>query len=209
MHYIYRYIFLKLKVEAWVLKYLGLRSKTSHKCSCSIASIIFLNETNGGVDHEQADDTDKVLPVRGLAVTVGECNGHDSCSFHNPWKGIPHEPKKLEHFAFLQVKLKMLSLIKNYWFYIINFLVIINKLNWTFFSSSLLGPNICSLSFPSSVDKPSFVHFSCSNTSSTGMRSCKLYQKNKSERCWFCSCVRVWQWSNWDQQNRIRWSILK
>lgn len=28
-------------------------------------------------------------------------NGHDGCSFHNPWKWIPHEPQELEYFTLL------------------------------------------------------------------------------------------------------------
>ncbi len=45
-------------------------------------------------------------------------------------------------------------------------------MNIAFFSSSLFWPKIRSLFWPSSVDKPSFVHSNCSNTSWTGMRSC-------------------------------------
>jgi len=41
----------------------------------------------------------------------------------------------------------------------------------SFFSSSLFGPKICSLFWPSSSVKPSLVHFSCSKTSSIGIRS--------------------------------------
>jgi len=43
----------------------------------------------------------------------------------------------------------------------------------TFFSSSLLGPKISRRCAPSLEDSPSRVHFSCSNTSSMGMFSCK------------------------------------
>lgn len=43
--------------------------------------------------------------------------------------------------------------------------------SFTVFSSSLFGPKIWSLFSPSSVVRPCFEHFSCSNTSSTGIRS--------------------------------------
>lgn len=44
-------------------------------------------------------------------------------------------------------------------------------MNIASFSSSLFGPKIMSLFCPSSVDKPSFEHCNCSNTSCTGMCS--------------------------------------
>jgi len=48
----------------------------------------------------------------------------------------------------------------------------------SFFSSSLLGPKILSLSSPSVVLNPSFVHFSFSNTSSIGIFSCTNTKTN-------------------------------
>uniref|UniRef100_A0A2P2JF49 Plasma membrane ATPase 4-like n=1 Tax=Rhizophora mucronata TaxID=61149 RepID=A0A2P2JF49_RHIMU len=44
----------------------------------------------------------------------------------------------------------------------------------SFFSSSLFGPKTWSLLAPSSEVRPALVHFSCSNTSSKGIRSVRF-----------------------------------
>lgn len=39
-----------------------------HESSSCVASIIFFDETDSGVDEKQGDDANKVLPVRGLPL---------------------------------------------------------------------------------------------------------------------------------------------
>lgn len=34
--------------------------------------------------------------------SISQSNGHDSCSFHNPWKRVPHKPQELQNLILLQ-----------------------------------------------------------------------------------------------------------
>lgn len=80
---------------------LGFGSEAGHEGGGGVAGVVLFDETDGGVDYEQADDADEVLPVGGLALAVGEDDCHQSSSFHNPRQRVPHETKKLEEFPFL------------------------------------------------------------------------------------------------------------
>lgn len=46
------------------LSYLSFGGQTCHKSSSCISCIVFLNETNSGVDDQQHNNTKKVLPIR-------------------------------------------------------------------------------------------------------------------------------------------------
>uniref|UniRef100_A0A0A9FQW0 Mha2 n=1 Tax=Arundo donax TaxID=35708 RepID=A0A0A9FQW0_ARUDO len=82
-------------------QHLGLRGKVGHERGGGVASVVLLDEGDGGVDDQEHDDTDEVLPVRGLAIAVGECDGHDGGHLHDPGQRVPHEPKELEKLALL------------------------------------------------------------------------------------------------------------
>ena len=81
--------------------HLGLGGKVGHERSCGVTSVVLLNEGDGGVDNQKHDDTDEVLPVRRLATSVGQGNGHDGSHLHDPGQGVPHEPEELENLALL------------------------------------------------------------------------------------------------------------
>lgn len=50
---------------------LGLGCEGVHEGLDGISGVVFFVETDGGVDEEEEDDTDKVLPIGGHALTVG------------------------------------------------------------------------------------------------------------------------------------------
>lgn len=52
-----------MQLDQITLNHLRFWSKTSHEGSSSISSIVFLNETNGGVDYKKSNDTNKILPI--------------------------------------------------------------------------------------------------------------------------------------------------
>lgn len=58
----------KEKLKTKKLPYLCFWCKTSHERSCSITGIVFLYKTNGGVDDKKGNNTDEVLPIRGLVL---------------------------------------------------------------------------------------------------------------------------------------------
>lgn len=73
----------------------SLGSERVHKGLDSVTGATLLVETNGGVDEEQEDDTDEILPVRCAASTVGEGDGDESGGFHDPGERVPHEGEEL------------------------------------------------------------------------------------------------------------------
>ncbi len=67
-----------------------------HESLDGVTSVALLDETNGGVDEEEENDTDEVLPIGSLALTVGESDGDDGGTFHDPGERVPHEGKELK-----------------------------------------------------------------------------------------------------------------
>jgi len=66
-----------------------------HEGLDGVTGVALLVETDGGIDEEQEDDTDEILPIRGLALTIGEGDGDEGGSLHDPGEGIPHKGKEL------------------------------------------------------------------------------------------------------------------
>jgi hypothetical protein len=172
--------------------HLGLGGKVGHESSSSVAGVVLLDERDGGVDDQKHDDTNEVLPVRRLATTVGERNSHDGSHLHDPRERVPHEAQELEKFALLRNT-------KNRQNFTSLYIWIQSKGNarirkgtrpFTCFSSSLLGPKTWRRCVPSSEDSPSRVHFSCSNTSSMGMFSCKHKRQDKQSNSNPCELQR-------------------
>ena len=54
---------------------LCLRSERVHECLDGVSGVSLLDETDGGVDQEQENDTDEILPIGGSTTTVGQGNG--------------------------------------------------------------------------------------------------------------------------------------
>ncbi|KAF1807337.1 hypothetical protein FB192DRAFT_1020960 [Mucor lusitanicus] len=73
------------------------RSQRVHQCLDSITSLTLLQEANDGVCQQEKDNTNEILPVWRLTTTIGQSNGHQSSSFHDPGQRIPHEAQKLQY----------------------------------------------------------------------------------------------------------------
>lgn len=70
---------------------LGLGRERLHKSLDSVTGRSLLVESDTGVDEEEEDDTDEILPVWGSASTVRESDGDKGSSLHDPREGVPHE----------------------------------------------------------------------------------------------------------------------
>jgi hypothetical protein len=75
---------------------LGFGGERVHKGLDSVTSVALFVETDGRVGEEEENDTDKVGPVRRLALTVGESDSDEGGSFHDPGERIPHEREELQ-----------------------------------------------------------------------------------------------------------------
>ncbi|WVZ73285.1 hypothetical protein U9M48_021611 [Paspalum notatum var. saurae] len=78
---------------------LGLGREARHEGGGGVAGVVLLDEADGGVDEEEGDDADEVLPVGRLAAAVGEHDGHDGGGLHDPGERVPHEAEELEQLA--------------------------------------------------------------------------------------------------------------
>jgi len=67
-----------------------------HESLDSVTGVSLFDETDGRVDDQEEDDTDEVLPIRGLTTTVGESDGDESSTLHDPRQRVPHEGQELE-----------------------------------------------------------------------------------------------------------------
>lgn len=76
----------------------GLGGEGVHEGLDGVTSVAFFVETDTRVDEEQENDTDEIGPIRGHALTVGEGDGDEGSSLHNPGQGIPHEREELRNF---------------------------------------------------------------------------------------------------------------
>jgi len=80
---------------------LGLGGERVHKRLDGVTSVAFFVETNGRVDQEQEDDTDKIRPVRCTATTVRQSDGDKGGTLHDPGERIPHKAQELQKRIFL------------------------------------------------------------------------------------------------------------
>jgi hypothetical protein len=62
----------------------GLGGQRVHQGLDGVTSVPFLDETDSRVDQQQEDDTDEILPIRGSALTVGEGDGDQGGTLHDP-----------------------------------------------------------------------------------------------------------------------------
>ena len=161
--------------------YLGFGGKTCHESSRSIACVVFFNEADSWVDEEQHNNTNEILPVRWLSLNCSSlkisrshtlCNGVNVMS-HLVCVCVCVRERERERvtppLAKTMAMIAAHSMTHDRGFHmkpknLRNLL--------SFFSSSLFGPKIWSLFSPSSPVKPFLEHFSCSKTSSIGIRSC-------------------------------------
>lgn len=74
---------------------LGLGGKGVHESLDGISGVALLVETDTGVDEQQEDDTDEILPVWRAVLTVGECDSDEGGALHHPGQGVPHETQEL------------------------------------------------------------------------------------------------------------------
>ena len=74
----------------------SLRGERVHESLDGVTGVPLLDETNSRVDEQKQDDTDEVLPVRGLASTVGESDGDKGSTLHDPGERVPHEREELQ-----------------------------------------------------------------------------------------------------------------
>ena len=70
---------------------LGLGGERLHERLDGVSGRALLVETDGRVDEQEKDDTDKVLPVGRAALTVGQGDGDKRGALHDPRKRVPHE----------------------------------------------------------------------------------------------------------------------
>jgi len=82
-----------------VPEHLGLGREARHERGRRVAGVVLLDEADGGVDEEEDDDADEVLPVGRLPSAVGEHDGHDGGCLHDPGERVPHEAQELEQLA--------------------------------------------------------------------------------------------------------------
>jgi hypothetical protein len=75
---------------------LGFGCERVHEGLDGISSVAFLVETDGRVDEKQENDTDEILPVRGTVFAVGQGDGDEGSTFHDPGERIPHETEELK-----------------------------------------------------------------------------------------------------------------
>jgi hypothetical protein len=80
---------------------LGLGRQPGHERRRGVPGVGLLDVADGGVDEEQRDDADEVLPVGRPAAAVGERDGHDGRHLHDPRERVPHEAQELEEVVLL------------------------------------------------------------------------------------------------------------
>lgn len=77
----------------------GFGSERLHESFDGVTSVTLLDETDGRVDQQKKDDADEILPIGRGTTTVRQSDGDESCAFHDPGQGVPHEGKELEEDA--------------------------------------------------------------------------------------------------------------
>lgn len=70
---------------------LGLGRERLHEGLDGVSGGALLVESDTRVDEEEEDDSDEVLPIWGLALSVGKGDGDEGGSLHDPREGVPHE----------------------------------------------------------------------------------------------------------------------
>lgn len=79
----------------------GLGGEGIHEGLDSVTSVSLFDETDSRVDEQKQDNTDEVLPIRGLTPTVGKGDGDKGSTLHDPGKRVPHEGEELQEDVLL------------------------------------------------------------------------------------------------------------